>query len=198
MTDFQFQLDMVPHEDDPPEELKLPISFYYSSCYYMHNKHRLHKRYQVSRGNTSWDVSIARLQWKGEPRMDIAIKEPPCKWTSLLKALKTIFANSMSAETDGGSAWVAYIQDDNDDYYYHQSDDEDNVYLGGLAYFLSQFKQYHGLTMQLYNDEGLQTSSEFEDYVSRLQKILVGPQIGPQKGPNFVESGPYADVVGGY
>jgi hypothetical protein len=70
---------MVPDEGDDPDELKMPISFYYSSCYYEHNKHRLHKRYQVRRGGTSWDVSIARLQWKGEPRMDIAIKEPSCE-----------------------------------------------------------------------------------------------------------------------
>jgi hypothetical protein len=76
---------MVPEEGDSPEELKMPISFYYSGCYYTNNKPRLHKRYQVRRGNTSWDVSIAGLRWKGEPRVDIAIEEPPRKFITPFK-----------------------------------------------------------------------------------------------------------------
>jgi hypothetical protein len=78
------------------------------------------------------------------------------------------------------------------------SDNEDGFFLGEWAIPLCQFKQYHGLRLQLYNDEGLKTNSKFEKYVSRLQEILNGPVIGPQKAPNFVDSGPYVQVVGLY
>jgi hypothetical protein len=109
-----------------------------------------------------------------------------------------IFANSATADAEGGGAWVPFLPEDNEDSVYNESDDEDGGLLWGWAYPMAQFKQYHGLTMQLYNDEGLKTSPAFEHYVTRLQKVLVGPIIGPQKGPNFVDNGTYADIVGRY
>jgi hypothetical protein len=72
------QLHMGPPNRSPEDsvELKAPLYFYYSSCYYQHNRYRLGHRWQVRRGNTSWDIGISDLKYKGEPRLDIAILRP--------------------------------------------------------------------------------------------------------------------------
>lgn len=64
---------MYPEPQDKPELLTRPIYFYYSNCYYESNKDRLHQRYQVGRGDTSWDVGISDLKYKGEPKLDLAM-----------------------------------------------------------------------------------------------------------------------------
>jgi len=65
---------MYPQYKDPRGLIKEPIYFYYSSCYYQSNKDRLHKRCQVGRGNTSWDVGISDLKYKEEPKLDLAMR----------------------------------------------------------------------------------------------------------------------------
>ncbi|KAM3076938.1 hypothetical protein ACMFMG_003594 [Clarireedia jacksonii] len=60
-------------EEEPDlQYLKAPWYFYYSSCYYTHNRERMYKRWQVGFGGTSWDTSTSP-KYKGEPRMDIGI-----------------------------------------------------------------------------------------------------------------------------
>jgi hypothetical protein len=70
------QLNMYPQPGDVPGLLKSPIYFYYSKCYYYENADRIHKKWQVGRGNTSWDVDIAELKYKGLPRLDLAMELP--------------------------------------------------------------------------------------------------------------------------
>ena len=36
----------------------------------------MHRKWQVGRGNTSWDVNIAELKNKGFPRFDLAMELP--------------------------------------------------------------------------------------------------------------------------
>lgn len=73
------QLGMKGKHGEPIEslrDLKKPIYFYYSSCYYGHNSYRLYNRWQVGRGGTSWDISISNLVYLGCPRLDIAMANP--------------------------------------------------------------------------------------------------------------------------
>lgn len=65
---------MDPKPEDKPAMLREVIYFYYSGCYYENNKDRMHKRYQVGRGGWSWDVGISDLKYKGEPKLDLAVK----------------------------------------------------------------------------------------------------------------------------
>jgi hypothetical protein len=67
---------MYPQPGDKSWLLREPIYFYYSSCYYYENTDRMHKKWQVGRGNTSWDVDIAELKYKGSPRLDLALELP--------------------------------------------------------------------------------------------------------------------------
>lgn len=46
---------------------------------------------------------------------------------------------------------------------------------------LLQFQQYDGLSFQLYNEEGLTSNREFEDFVTGLKEEMEGPEIGPRK-----------------
>ncbi|KAH8659127.1 hypothetical protein BGZ60DRAFT_118084 [Tricladium varicosporioides] len=66
-------LHMYPQKKESKDLLKLPIYFYYSGCYYENNKHRLHKRWQVGRGNTSWDIGCNEMRLKEDLRLDIAM-----------------------------------------------------------------------------------------------------------------------------
>jgi len=36
----------------------------------------MNKKWQVGRGNTSWDIDIAELKYKGSPRLDLAVELP--------------------------------------------------------------------------------------------------------------------------
>jgi hypothetical protein len=67
---------MTPHEQDPEWLVKEPIYFYYSRCYYNNNFERLYSRYQVGRGDTSWDIGISDLIYKGCPRLDLTMQYP--------------------------------------------------------------------------------------------------------------------------
>jgi hypothetical protein len=64
---------MYPKPEDKPWFIMELFYFYYSNCYYLENKDRLYKRWQVGRGNTSWDIGISDLKYKGHPRLDIAM-----------------------------------------------------------------------------------------------------------------------------
>ena len=111
-------------------------------------------------------------------------------------------ASNRFVDDDDQDPWNSTEDDD------HEMSDEDSSedqydywhpgYLGSWVQPLSQFKQYHGLTLKLYNRKGLKSSPEFEDYASRIQTYLRGPLIGPQKGPNFRDQGPYVEAVGGW
>lgn len=68
---------MGDYDTETSEELKSPIYFYYSNCYYQHNADRLGRCWQVGRDNTSWDVTIADLRCKNRPRLDLAIISHP-------------------------------------------------------------------------------------------------------------------------
>jgi hypothetical protein len=67
---------------------------------------------------------------------------------------------------------------------------------------LFQFRQYDGLTFQLYNEEGLTSSPEFETFVAALKEHMAEPVIGPRKcmffaGDPYGEGDEnYADRVG--
>ena len=60
------------HKDEV-QNLKEPIFFYYSRCYYQHNSHRMHERWQVARGNVSWDIGIEDMKYIGHIKLDLAI-----------------------------------------------------------------------------------------------------------------------------
>jgi hypothetical protein len=70
------QLNMYPQPGDKSWLLREPIYFYYSNCYYYGNSNRMHKTWQVGRGDTSWDVDIAELKYKGALRLDLAMELP--------------------------------------------------------------------------------------------------------------------------
>lgn len=84
------------YDEDPVALLKLPVYFYYSDCYYHSNRYRLHERYQVGRGNTSWDIGISGLKYKREPKLELAMEEPtkrtlhPVLKVPVLSNLKTL------------------------------------------------------------------------------------------------------------
>ena len=162
----------------------MPISFYYSSCYYQHNRHRLHKRYQVSRGNTSWDISIRGLKWKGEPKFDIAFQEPKVKRFSKLYEPRSLLICSDCDE----------VEQDHD-FDFGRWDPYGAEIIKNWVYELGQFKQYHALDIQLYNKSGIKTTPGFQSYAAGIKTKLAGPLIGPSKGPNFVERGPYINSV---
>ncbi|EDN93875.1 predicted protein [Sclerotinia sclerotiorum 1980 UF-70] len=69
-------LNLNVHDRHHKQFLKQPWFFYYSSCYYQHNRHRLYKKWQIRFGDTSWDMDIASLRYKGEPKLDIGMDYP--------------------------------------------------------------------------------------------------------------------------
>ncbi|KAN0104451.1 hypothetical protein V8E51_010196 [Hyaloscypha variabilis] len=69
-------LNMYPQPGDKSWLSQEPIYFYYSNCYYYGNSNRMHKTWQVGRGDTSWDVDIAELKYKGALRLDLAMELP--------------------------------------------------------------------------------------------------------------------------
>ncbi|TVY19222.1 hypothetical protein LARI1_G002188 [Lachnellula arida] len=138
-------LHMDPKPEDKPAMLREAIYFYYSGCYYENNKDRMYKRYQVGRGGRSWDVGISDLKYKGEPKLDLAMK---------------VLTHDQAVNT-----WRPNFDD--------------------LSYWWSrpmlQFRQYDGLTFQLYNNEGLTSTPEFENFVAVLKERMLEPVIGPRK-----------------
>ena len=46
---------------------------------------------------------------------------------------------------------------------------------------LFQFRQYDGLSFQLYNKDGLTSFPEFETFVAALREHMAEPIIGPRK-----------------
>ncbi|TVY49481.1 hypothetical protein LOCC1_G000598 [Lachnellula occidentalis] len=139
-------LHMDPKPEDEPAMLREPIYFYYSGCYYENNKNRMYKRYQVGRGGWSWDVGISDLKYKGEPKLDLAMK--------VLTDDQLEDISTWSTDMDSVAYWCEP---------------------------LLQFRQYDGLTFQLYHNEGPTSTPEFEDFVAALKDRMVEPVIGPRK-----------------
>lgn len=67
---------------------------------------------------------------------------------------------------------------------------------------LLQFRQYDGLTFQLYNNEGITTNPKFKAFVKALKDRMADPVIGPRKCLFFNDRPygngdmAYADCVG--
>jgi hypothetical protein len=105
-------------------------------------------------------------------------------------------SNSLAVDGDQ-PPWNLWGDNGNGEEENNEDEDEGGAYLGAWVEPLFQFKQYHGLSLKLYNEDGLKVTPEFEDYASRLQNLLKGDAIGPWQVPNFEDSGRYGDVVGG-
>ncbi|KAG9230793.1 hypothetical protein BJ875DRAFT_430991 [Amylocarpus encephaloides] len=178
-------LHMLPYGGKSPQILKGRIYFYYSSCYYTNAKYRLHKRWQVGHGNTSWNVVISKMIHKGCPKIDIALHYPTGTY-------RLGIINPLSIDRPKGG-----------DEEINEEEDPWDIKLGSastLIRTLSQFNYYDGLTICLYNEKGFVTNSGFEKFVSTLQEHVAGP-IGPRpcvtfdRGHHRHSERPYVDIV---
>ncbi|RDW79741.1 hypothetical protein BP6252_04379 [Coleophoma cylindrospora] len=154
-------LHMGPEEEYAMHNTKENVYFYYSNCYYEHNKHRMYKRWQVGLGNTSWDIGIADLRYKPEPRIDLAM--------------------AISPEGDSQAAMEFWVE-------VEALDVSDGILAAGPSDWLEplqQFRQYDGLSIQFYQEgvEGVKmtSSEETERFVKHVQDIITYPKIGPRK-----------------
>jgi hypothetical protein len=180
------------------EDLQKPIYFYYSSCYFEHNHHRLYKRWQVGRGNTSWDVGISDLKYKGCPRLDIAMIHPNegiLPWLTFGPATLTRSVED-SAHTDTVG---------------EESFSFNSPNLPRWLRPLFQFRNYDGLNLSFYtpveSPEGGEVApasyaqtQRRKEWVLELKDFLRGGPEGVQ-GPRicaFFAGRPYADGESSY
>lgn len=56
----------------------------------------MYKKWQVGFGNTSWDMDIASLKYKGEPKMDIGMSYPEYGKSHPLHQLSYLLPGSLS------------------------------------------------------------------------------------------------------
>ncbi len=162
---------MHPQPGDKSWLLKEPIYFYYSNCYYHQNADRLHRTWQVGRGNTSWDVEIAELKYKGQVRLDLAMELPEFgkyPLTSLLaekprtKRVMTEFR--LDAEPLLDAPW------DTEDF------DNPKSWLKPLL----QFRNHDGVNFHFCDSKGPRTKPKLEAFTSALKEHISGPPIGPR------------------
>ncbi|KAF7926883.1 uncharacterized protein EAE98_006267 [Botrytis deweyae] len=149
--------------EDDSRFLKEPWFFYYSSCYYHENRDRMYKKWQVGFGNTSWDIDIASLRYKGEPRIDIGMSYPESAQSTLFR-LRPRNHIPFSTQFDNPPPWLRS---------------------------LLQFRQYSGLNFHFWASEP--TSKEYgilrvprhEAFIEALQEQVSRSEIGPWKLVEF-------------
>ncbi|KUJ10242.1 uncharacterized protein LY89DRAFT_254763 [Mollisia scopiformis] len=144
-------LRMYPKPNDQSHLLREPIHFYYSGCYYAHNRDRLYRTWQVGRGNTSWDVTISELKYRGCPRLEVAMACPTAKE----------IANEASHHSSAG-LWRTEFE----------------THPQSWLIPLLQFRNYDQLGFQFYDKDGVK---DFQpDFVAALKEHIAGLPIGPQ------------------
>ncbi|TAQ91265.1 hypothetical protein B7494_g412 [Chlorociboria aeruginascens] len=151
-------LFMGPEEEGNPEYLKEPCYFYYSDCYFAHNKERHYRDWQVGFGNTSWNMHIAELRYKGEPKLDIAMTFPT---EADLRVENRRRHDQKAFRTDFEGNPAEWLQP------------------------LLQFHGYKGLTFQFYDKDGKRSTPELDTFIDLLQEYVRGPEIGPWKSVFF-------------
>ncbi|KAE9363454.1 hypothetical protein N431DRAFT_389336 [Stipitochalara longipes BDJ] len=149
-------LDMYPLPRDKPWLLKEPIYFYYSNCYYYQNIDRMHKKWQVGRGDTSWDVDIADLKYKGALRLDLTMEMPEFEFR--IDAERCLDALWDVEDFDNPKAWLKP---------------------------LLQFRNNDGVTLQFCDKNGLRTKPKLEAFASALKEYMSGHLIGPRVSAFF-------------
>ncbi|TEY64470.1 hypothetical protein BOTCAL_0147g00110 [Botryotinia calthae] len=150
-------------DDDNSMFLKLPWYFYYSSCYYYHNSDRMYKKWQVGFGNTSWDVDIASLRYKSEPRMDIGMNYPESAQTTLFRP-RPHHHIPFTTQFHNPPPWLRS---------------------------LLQFRQYSGLNFHFWafnptsQGHGIVRVPRHEAFIEALQEEVSHSEIGPWKLVEF-------------
>ncbi|KAF7936604.1 uncharacterized protein EAE97_007970 [Botrytis byssoidea] len=150
-------------DEDDSEFLKSPWYFYYSSCYYHQNRDRMYKKWQVGFGDTSWDIDIASLRYKAEPRIDIGMSYPESVKTTLFRLCARNHA-PFSTEFDNPPPWLRS---------------------------LLQFRQYSGLNFHFWapsptsEEYGILRVPRHEAFVEALHEEVSRSEIGPWKVVEF-------------
>lgn len=146
---------MLPKHRDPPWAVKDPVYFYYSSCYYHNNRDRLYSSWQVGRGDTSWNVQISDLKYKGCPKLDLAMQYPT---DEELRQQTDIYPDLWTRRFEANpSGWIRP---------------------------LLQFRGYDGLQLRVVGAEGRDTEV-YDGFVEELKGFIKGFEIGPQGVPFF-------------
>ncbi|TGO36761.1 hypothetical protein BHYA_0115g00100 [Botrytis hyacinthi] len=149
--------------EDDSRFLKRPWYFYYSSCYYHENRDRMYKKWQVGFGDTSWDIDIASLRYKAEPRIDIGMSYPESSQSTLFR-LRPRTHIPFSTQFDNPPPWLRS---------------------------LLQFRQYSGLNFHFWasnptsKEYGILRVPRHEAFIEALQEEVSRSEIGPWKLVEF-------------
>ncbi|KAF5874141.1 putative sin3 component histone deacetylase complex protein [Botrytis fragariae] len=149
--------------EDDSRFLKRPWYFYYSSCYYHENRDRMYKKWQVGFGDTSWDVDIASLRHKSEPRIDIGMSYPEYAQSTLFR-LRPRNHIPFTTQFDNPPPWLRS---------------------------LLQFRQYSGLNFHFWASNptskecGIVRVPRHEAFIEALQEEVSHSEIGPWKLVQF-------------
>ncbi|KAF7957030.1 hypothetical protein EAE96_004351 [Botrytis aclada] len=143
--------------------LKYPWYFYYSSCYYHENADRLYKKWQVGFGNTSWDIDIASLRSKAEPKIDIGMCYPDSAQSTLFHP-RSHHSIPFTTQFDNPARWLRS---------------------------LLQFCQYPGLNFHFWasnptpEEYGILRVPRHEAFIEALQEEVSRSEIGLWKLVEF-------------
>ncbi|TGO29839.1 hypothetical protein BPAE_0010g00230 [Botrytis paeoniae] len=149
--------------EDASRFLKRPWYFYYSSCYYHGNRDRMYKKWQVGFGDTSWDIDIASLRYKAEPRIDIGMSYPASAQSTLFRPRSRHFI-PFTTQFDNPPPWLRS---------------------------LLQFRQYSGLNFHFWasnptpKEYGILRVPRHEAFIEALQEEVSRSEIGPWKLVEF-------------
>ncbi|KAF7884074.1 uncharacterized protein EAF01_011497 [Botrytis porri] len=160
---------------------KRPWCFKYSACYYRENRDRMYKKWQVSFGDSSWDIDIASLRYKAEPRIDIGMSYPEVgelfssapllRLSPFLSIPQSTFFRPrprnhipFSTRFDNPAPWIRS---------------------------LLQFRQYSGLNFHFWasnpisKENGILRVPRHEAFIAALQEEVSRSEIGPWKIVQF-------------
>ncbi|TGO59190.1 hypothetical protein BCON_0047g00280 [Botryotinia convoluta] len=149
--------------EDDSRFLKRPWYFYYPSCYYHGNRDRMYKKWQVGFGDTSWDVDIASLRYKAEPRIDIGMSYPESAQSTLFRP-RSLHHIPFTTQFDAPPPWLRS---------------------------LLQFRQYSGLNFHFWasnptsKEYGILRVPRHEAFIEALQEEVSRSEIGPWKLVEF-------------
>ncbi|KAB8301455.1 hypothetical protein EYC80_003319 [Monilinia laxa] len=151
-------LNLDSSKDSDERYIQEPWYFYYSSCYYRNNRDRMYKKWQIGFGNTSWDMDIASLRYKGEPKIDIGM--------SYAESAQSIFENHHYNR--GAMPFTTNFADPPD-------------WLRSLL----QFRQYSGLNFHFWDASGVRCVPRYEAFIKALHEQVSHSEIGPWKLVEF-------------
>ncbi|KAF7863167.1 hypothetical protein EAF04_007250 [Stromatinia cepivora] len=151
-------LNLDVHDRHNAQYLKQPWYFYYSSCYYHQNRHRMYKNWQIGFGSTSWDMDIASLRYKAEPKLDIGMNYPASAQSIFRPHDHYTPSAPFPTDLDNHPQWLRS---------------------------LLQFRQYSGLNFHFWNEDGVTNVDRHEDFIHALRERISRSEIGPWKVVEF-------------